>query len=127
MNLENMDRDHRRRRRLHYREAGGGVLGGLGGAGMGALAAGLPGAVVGAIIGAGMGASTAWAADRGSRDAADRDSQLDVEIGVHGPDLGAPNLRHPPARIGAYSREASGGGGASDPVVAEGPILPPPP
>lgn len=126
MNFEIVDKKERRQRRLRYRELGGGFVGGLSGAALGALSAGPPGAIVAAIIGAGMGASTAWAAGRGAEDAADRDSQLDVEIGVHGPDLGAANLEHPPASIGAYSRESSAGEGASDAVVAEGPILPSP-
>jgi hypothetical protein len=125
-NLEDMTKDERRVRRRHHRGVGGGMLGALGGAGMGAIVAGPVGAAAGTIVGAAMGASIAWAADRGAQEAADRDSQLDIEIGVHGPDLGAPNLEHPPPTIGAFSREASGGGGGSEPVVAEGPILPPP-
>jgi len=83
---------------------------------------------VGAVVGAAMGASTGWAVARGTQDEADRDSQLDIDIGVHGPDLGAPNLKHPPPVVGAYSRESSGSGStlAPDSVQAEGPILPPP-
>lgn len=126
MHLQNIDKSERRIRRQRTRTVGGGVVGALGGAGMGALVAGPAGATVGAVVGAVMGASTGWAAARGANDAADRDSQLDIEIGVHGPDLGAPGLKHPPAQIGAFSREAAGAGSGSDPVQAEGPILSPP-
>jgi hypothetical protein len=118
--------EHRRIRRGRAK-VWGGLLGAFAGAGTGGIAAGPPGAIVGALTGAAMGAATAWAAHRGTSEAADRDSQLDIEIGVHGPDLGAPNLEHPPAVIGAYSRAASGAGGAGeDGIQAEGPIQPPP-
>jgi hypothetical protein len=126
MDLENLNKADRRLIRRRYREVGGGLLGGASGAAVGALFGGPGGAVVGALIGAAMGGSTAWAADRGAQDAADRDSQLDIDIGVHGPDLGAPNLKHPPVRIGAFSREVSGAGPVEEPVEAEGPIQPPP-
>jgi hypothetical protein len=113
-------------RRKRY-EIGAGAVGALGGAGLGALAAGPPGAVVGAVIGAGVGAITAWANHTGTEVAAERDSQLDVEIGVTDGDIGAPGLEHPPAEIGAFSREASGAGGAStETKEAAGPILRPP-
>lgn len=117
------------RRRFQQRraEGWGGVLGALAGAGMGGLAAGPPGALVGALTGTAMGAATAWAAYRGANDEADRNSQLDIEIGVHGPDLGAPNLEHPPAQIGAYSLAATGVGHTEeDETQAEGPMQPPP-
>lgn len=105
--------EHRRTRRGRAKVLGG-LLGAFAGAGTGGIAAGPPGAVVGALTGAAMGAATAWAAHRGTTAAADRDSQLDIEIGVHGPDLGAPNLEHRPAVIGAYSSAASGAGGAAE-------------
>ena len=47
--------------------------------------------------------------------------QLDEAIGVAGGDLGAPGLRHPPARSGAYSAASAGvSQGAAAP--AEGPM-----
>jgi hypothetical protein len=126
-NLENMTKVERRVRRQRRRSVGGGVLGGLGGAGIGALAAGPIGAAAGALIGVAMGGAIAWAAEGGAQEAADRNSQLDIEIGVDGGDMGAPGLEHPPPTIGAYSRESSGAAGlASEVVEAEGPIQPPP-
>ncbi|HVY25754.1 MAG TPA: hypothetical protein VHB79_04355 [Polyangiaceae bacterium] len=125
--LERTSKTERRDARRRLWEVGGGTLGALGGAGMGALFGGPAGAAVGAVVGAGMGAATAWAADRGATDAADRDSQLDLDIGVHGPDLGAPNLKHPPPTVGAYSLAATGTGGSGQDVIdADGPIQPPP-
>jgi hypothetical protein len=125
--LGSSSKEERRRTGRGRAKVSGGLLGACAGAGMGGLVAGPPGAVVGALVGTAMGAATGWAAYRGASEAADRDSQLDIAIGVHGPDLGAPNLEHPPARIGAYSREASGVGGAGeDSIEAEGPIQPPP-
>jgi hypothetical protein len=120
-------KEQRRRSGRGRAKVSGGLLGAFAGAGMGGLVAGPPGAIVGAVVGTAMGAATGWAAYRGASEAADRDSQLDIDIGVHGPELGAPNLEHPPARIGAYSREASGAGAAAeDRIEAEGPIQPPP-
>lgn len=110
-----------------WHEALGGALGALSGAGMGALAAGPPGALAGAVIGAGMGASTAWAAGANAAEVAAREAALDAEIGVSGGSLGIAGLKHPPAKIGAYSSEAVGNGSATeDGTLAEGPILPPP-
>jgi hypothetical protein len=117
--------EHRQARRARAK-VWGGLLGAFAGAATGGIAAGPPGAIVGALTGGAMGAATAWAAHRGASEAADRDSQLDIEIGVHGPELGAPNLEHPPAVIGAYSLAASGAGGGGDGIQAEGPIQPPP-
>jgi hypothetical protein len=51
------------------------------------------------------------------------DRELDAEIGVSGGDLGAPNLKHPPATTGVYSA-ASSGAGASGESPAEGPMQP---
>lgn len=114
-------------RRRHRYEVGGGALGALGGAGLGALAGGPPGAVVGAVIGAGVGALTAWANHTGTEEAADRDSQLDLEIGVTSDELGVAD----PDAVGsgdrAPSREASGvGESATTSASASGPFLRPP-
>jgi len=112
-------------RRRRY-EGGGGVLGAIAGAGLGGIMAGPAGVAAGALVGAAMGASTAWALEMRSKDAAQRDHKLDRDIGVTEGEIGVPGLEHPPATIGAFSREASGVGGASDPTEAEGPLQPPP-
>ena len=58
---------------------------------------------------------------------AQRDRELDAEIGVSGGDIGVPGLKHPPATIGAFTAEASGAASSGDdPVTSDGPILPPP-
>ena len=125
--LGSSSKEERRRSHQQRAQVWGGLLGAAAGAGMGGIAAGPPGFIVGLCAGSAMGAASAWAASRGASDAADRDSQLDIDIGVHGADLGAPNLKHPPVQIGAFSREASGAGSASaDEVQADGPIQPPP-
>jgi hypothetical protein len=126
-NLETNSKEERRRTQQQHAKVWGGLLGAAAGAGMGGIAAGPPGFIAGLCAGSAMGAATAWAAFGGASDAADRDSQLDIDIGVHGPDLGAPNLKHPPVEIGAFSREASGAGSVNeDEVQADGPIQPPP-
>jgi outer membrane lipoprotein SlyB len=85
---ETRTRTQRYAKRRHRYEVGAGAVGALSGAGLGALAAGPPGAAVGALIGAGVGALAAWANHTGTEEAADRDSQLDLEIGVTGDELG---------------------------------------
>lgn len=103
------------------------LAGAAAGAAVGAVAgaiAGPAGIVVGAVAGAAAGvvAREGLAADL--RDKAAVDKQLDKEIGVTEGDLGAPNLKHPPAKVGAYSASSSGGGGGER-HPAEGPIEPP--
>jgi hypothetical protein len=93
---------------------------------MGLLAGGPGGAIAGIVIGGALGAVTAWAVDANSVEASWRDDQLDADIGVTSGDLGSPNLEHPPAKIGAFSREASGAGTSVEARDAEGPITPPP-
>ena len=112
------------RRRLH--QAQGGAVGAVAGAGLGLLAGGPAGAIAGIVIGGGLGAVTAWAVDANSVEASWHDDQLDADIGVTSGDLGSPNLEHPPAKIGAFSREVSGAGTSVDVPDAEGPITPPP-
>ena len=109
------------------KEAGGGVLGAIGGAGLGVLA-GPPGIAAGAVIGAVAGTLTSWAMDSGTSAAAAADEALDKEIGVDGGDIGVANLEHPPAERGALSAEAAGAASAAadDTVTAEGPIAAPP-
>jgi len=98
----------------------GAVAGEVAGGLIGAMA-GPPGAVAGMVIGAAMGALAGKALDFDAERAHDHDAELDDEIGVTSGDLGAPNLLHPPARVGAFSA-ASSGAGAPSRQPAEGPI-----
>jgi hypothetical protein len=103
-------------------EAEGVASGAAAGAVLGA-AAGPAGAVAGALIGAAAGAAAASALEKDAARKAAHARELDEEIGVTGGDLGAPNLKHPPARVGAYSGASVGvatPGGDEEP--AEGPI-----
>jgi hypothetical protein len=89
------------------------------------VVAGPPGMVAGAILGAAAGAVAAEAMEKDGERAAAHTRELDEEIGVMGGDLGAPNLAHPPARIGAYSTAATGTDASPDVDEAEGPIQAP--
>lgn len=98
--------------------------GAVGGAAAGAVVgavAGPAGAAVGAVLGGAAGAIAEALVERDARAARSRSNKLDEEIGVTAGDLGAPNLKHPPARVGAYSAGASGAAGA-DHTLAEGPL-----
>jgi hypothetical protein len=107
-------------------EVEGAVTGAAAGAAFGA-AAGPPGAAVGAVIGAVAGALAVGALDDGHAAEADRESRLDEEIGVTDGTVGAPNLKHPPAKRGTYSAASVRGGLAEggDAVPAEGAMSPP--
>lgn len=106
------------------RDAAGGAVGAIAGASLG-MVAGPPGAIAGAVIGGIVGAlATAVASERNAEDDA-RDRQTDVDIGVTGDEIGAPNLEHPPATVGAYSSAAAGGTASSDETPAEGPMQEP--
>ena len=50
--------------------------------------------------------------------------ELDAVIGVSGGEMGAPNLKHPPARRGAYSAASAGSTGVAA-TPAEGPMQTP--
>jgi len=52
-------------------------------------------------------------------------AELDAAIGVNGGDLGAPNLKHPPAQRGTYSAASSGGGSGGGTSSGEGPMQTP--
>ena len=110
------------------REVEGGTAGALAGAALGAIA-GPPGAVAGAVVGAIAGAFAGKAVEDEDEARATEDEKLDDEIGVgggEGAELGAPNLKHPPAKIGAYSGGSAGvGSSGDDESPAEGPIQPP--
>jgi hypothetical protein len=106
------------------REAEGVAAGAIAGAVLGS-AAGPPGAIAGAVIGGVVGAVTGAVLDTQTTESVDRNRKLDEEIGVIGGEIGAPNLEHPPARIGAYSSASAGAGSSSDATLAEGPISEP--
>jgi hypothetical protein len=110
------------RRREH--EAEGGVGGAFAGAAIGAVA-GPAGALAGAVIGGVVGAVATGIVEANAADRAAIERELDDEIGVSGGDLGAPNLKHPPAKAGLYSSASSGAGQSSDSAPAEGPMQPP--
>lgn len=109
-------------RRPHEAEGTASVA--LVGAVVGAMA-GPPGIVAGAILGGVAGALTGAALEYESLRRAARDRALDAVIGVSGGDLGAPNLAHPPAMVGAYSSASAGVASTSGREPAEGPIQPP--
>ncbi len=106
------------------REAEGTGLGALAGAAIGA-AAGPPGMVAGALIGGLVGGVTGAALDSESARERDHDRDLDKQIGVTEGELGAPNLKHPPAKRGAFSSASIGGVSSSEQQPAEGPMQTP--
>ena len=114
-----------RRRRL--RNEGQAALAGVIAGGVLGVTAGPAGLVVGACVGAGIATLLELVAHDATTQRADRDAVLDREIGVDGVDggeLGAPNLEHPPASVGAYSGASAGlAGGGGD--FAEGPMQTP--
>jgi hypothetical protein len=112
------------KRRIEH-EAEGVASGAIAGAVFGSIA-GPPGMVAGAVLGGAAGAITGAVLDREHSRKAARTRVVDAEIGVSDGELGAPNLEHPPAKIGAYSAGSAGGGTtSSDDEPAEGPMQPP--
>ena len=110
----------------HLHEAGGAAGGAIAGAALGSIAGPL-GAATGAVLGGVIGAVVAKVGDEESERHSVHDGELDAIIGVSGGDLGAPNLKHPPALRGTYSAASSGagagtGGGKPD---ASGPMSAP--
>jgi hypothetical protein len=103
------------------REAVGAVAGAAAGAAVGAMVGPL-GMAAGAAIGAAAGALEERALGRDAERHAAEEARLDEEIGVSGGEIGAPNLRHPPARVGAYSGASVGEGEPGGKIPAEGPI-----
>ena len=122
MKKKNPSRERSKHRLTH--EAEGIAAGAIAGAALGA-AAGPPGAVAGAVIGGVVGAVTGAVLDTQAVESAKREGKLDEEIGVSGGEIGAPNLKHPPAKVGAYSSASVGAGSSSDSTPAEGPISEP--
>lgn len=108
----------------HEFEAGGGAAGAIVGAAFGSVA-GPPGIAAGAVIGAIAGAIVGAATEDNSLSRAAEEKKLDREIGVSGGELGAPNLKHPPATIGAFSAASSSSAGTQEPTAAEGPLQAP--
>jgi hypothetical protein len=81
--------------------------------------------VVGAVVGAVAGAIGEAAIEKNSAATRAEVAKLDAEIGVSGGELGAPNLDHPPAKVGAYSGSSAGSGDSDGEEPAEGPMQPP--
>jgi hypothetical protein len=81
--------------------------------------------VAGAIIGGVAGALTGAVLDGEASRKEARTRELDEEIGVTGGDLGAPNLKHPPARVGAYAGASAGASSPLGQEPAEGPMQEP--
>lgn len=105
---------------LHQAEGAAG--GAIAGAAVGSIA-GPVGAAAGAVIGGVVGALVAKVADEEAERVSLHDKELDAVIGVSGGDMGAPNLKHPPAVRGTYSAASSGGGGGGGGgSAAEGPM-----
>jgi phage tail tape-measure protein len=106
-------------------EAEGGASGALAGGVFGA-AAGPVGAAAGAVLGGVAGAIIGAGLDEGASRQAARTRELDAELGVSEGELGAPNLEHPPAKVGSYSAASTGAGSsAGGDQPAEGPMQAP--
>lgn len=106
-------------------EAAAAAAGAVAGAVIGAVA-GVPGAIVGALLGASAAALAEGGAEKGGAAREAEDAELDRLIGVSGGELGAPNLEHPPATVGAYSGASAGAAAGGGAPPAEG-ALPSPP
>lgn len=115
--------DNAAKRRIGH-EAEGAASGAFVGAVVGA-AAGPAGVAAGAIVGAVAGALAGAAMDQDASEHTAQTRELDAVIGVSGGDLGAPNLKHPPATIGAYSAASVGEAPPGNGEAAEGPMQPP--
>lgn len=102
-------------------EAEGAAVGALAGAALGS-AAGPPGIAAGAILGGVAGVISGAVLDSESSRQVSRSRELDAQIGVSEGDLGAPNLKHPPAKSGAYSAASAGVDSSSGEAPAEGPM-----
>lgn len=109
-----------KKRNHHVVAAAEAAAGAAAGAAIGSMA-GPVGAIAGAAIGGAMGAAAGMAVESATRAHEAADVKLDQDIGVYDGDLGAPNLEHPPAKIGAFS-SASSGAGRSSHAPASGPM-----
>ena len=99
-----------------------GALFGIGGALLGGMAGNLLPAIVGAVLGVVAG----WSVHAGAVDNARHEASLDRTVGTEGSSIGVPGLKHPPFRIGAPSKAASGVSSSVEGREAAGPILRPP-
>ena len=99
----------------------GAVSGALAGAAAGVIA-GPVGAVAGGALGAVAGAAAGVALAEDHEKRLEEEEELDRDIGVTEGSMGAPNLKHPPAKVGAFSKNAAGGAPVSTPTPASGPI-----
>jgi hypothetical protein len=121
------DRDAARRSGLSLHPAAstaafGAVVGALAGIAMGAVA-GPGGLVVGGLLGALGGAGVADVLSKIQEHHSAHEQRIDEDIGVIGGDLGGAPPDQPPAFIGAYSVEASGGtSGSMGATPDEGPF-----
>jgi hypothetical protein len=86
------------------------------------LAAGPPGMIAGALLGGVAGLLLALALWRKQHRDAESEDVYDEELGVTSGTVGAPNLQHPPARIGAYSAESMGASAWTPAEPVAGPI-----
>jgi hypothetical protein len=98
------------------------VTGGL----LGGMAGNLVPAIVGAVVGAVLGMAAGWSVQATTMRNAQREASLDRAIGTVGGSIGVPGLEHPPSRVGAPSKAASGASSSIEQREAEGPILRPP-
>lgn len=99
--------------------------GAAGGAAVGAVAgliAGPAGVAVGAALGAVAGAVAEAVLEHDKELDRQHDAVLDAIIGVTSGEIGAPNLKHPPAKIGAYSGSSMGVSAGGGRASAEGPF-----
>jgi hypothetical protein len=125
MNPKKTHEMHRETKRKHIeRELEASAGGAVAGAAIGAFA-GPPGVIAGAVIGAMAGAVVDFEMRSDSSFEAERDRLLDKEIGVSGGEIGAPNLVHLTAKIGAYSGASLGSGTDTEEQPAEGPMQSP--
>ncbi|MEO8875112.1 MAG: hypothetical protein ABI461_05950 [Polyangiaceae bacterium] len=105
-------------------DAGGAAAGAIVGATAGAIA-GPAGSIAGAIVGALAGGIAVAAIERSDKANEAHGRELDETIGVSGGELGAPNLKHPAAKIGAYSGSSTGGATVATESPSEGPFQAP--
>jgi len=99
-----------------------GITGGL----LGGMAGNLAPAIVGVVIGTLLGVAAGWSLQATAMRNARREASLDQAIGTVGGSIGVPGLEHPPSRVAAPSKAASGVSSSIEQREAAGPILRPP-
>lgn len=108
---------------LGARRVAMGAAGAVSGAALGAIA-GPPGAIAGGVIGGIVGALAAMPMRDAELVRGAREDKMDIAQGIYDGDVGAPNLSHPPAKVGAFSAASSGAEPSSDAEPVEGPMDP---